>query len=135
MRKIFIVLFIISCVFIITFKSLYKPQLPIQDTEHNKIVKKVNSPNGNKTAIVFERDFGATTDFNTQVSILKESDNFYDEPGNTFIATHNKVIDIKWKDDKTLTVSYSCDENDVFLKNVTIKGTDIAYSKLETIIK
>lgn len=128
MKKMLFVLLIIFVAFIIDLKFFYHNEMPIQNTEHNEIIQKSISPNGNKIAISFTRNFGATTDFNSQVSILSKNDNFYDKPGNTFIANHNKIINMKWQDNDTLIISYSCDENNIFLKEYNIKDVKVTYN-------
>jgi hypothetical protein len=44
------------------------------------------SPDGEKKAVIFERDCGATTGFSTQVSILEARTSLPDESGNVFVA-------------------------------------------------
>jgi hypothetical protein len=48
----------------------------------NQIIKQIPSPNGKMKAVVFQRDCGATTGFNTQVSVLLSNQQLPDEGGN-----------------------------------------------------
>lgn len=126
------VLIIIAILHIVLIVNLYfKPKEPVfvGDTQHNKIIKSVTSQNGEKVAVAFNRDFGATTDNNIQVSILRDND-FKDEPGNVFIGNHSETVDIKWKNNNTLVVSHNCDEGDVCFKKDKIKDINIVYEKL-----
>ena len=52
----------------------------------NEISKTVISPSGNLKAVVFNRGCGATTGFNTQISIINTSEELESEGGNLFIA-------------------------------------------------
>ena len=49
-------------------------------TAENTIVKKFDSSSGEYIAYASIRDAGATTDFSTQVSILKKSKNYTIKP-------------------------------------------------------
>jgi hypothetical protein len=52
----------------------------------NQMLRTVVSPDGQRKAVVFERNCGATTDFSTQVSILPRRARLRNVAGNTFIA-------------------------------------------------
>jgi hypothetical protein len=59
------------------------------DTCNNEVQRAVDAPDGARTAILFQRDCGATTDFSTQVSIVQPGD----KPsggGNVFVADTNR---------------------------------------------
>lgn len=55
----------------------------------NEIITELPSPDGKLKAVVFQRDCGATTDYSTQVSILKTSDKLANKGGNIFVADSN----------------------------------------------
>ena len=55
------------------------------DVCHNTVVSRADSPSGKYSAVMFQRDCGATTGFSTQVSIL-ESDKQPSGAGNAFRA-------------------------------------------------
>jgi hypothetical protein len=52
----------------------------------NQVVSTITAPDGQKKAVVFQRDCGATTGFSTQISILPLSHGLPNEGGNVFIA-------------------------------------------------
>ena len=52
----------------------------------NRIAREVSSPDGKWKAVLYERDCGATTDFSTQVSILRQRQDVGNDNGNVFIA-------------------------------------------------
>lgn len=94
----------------------------------NDIVKSIDSPNGEYRAIAFIRDCGATTDFSPQVTLLKKGHKFRNVPGNIFIGNHSKFIDISWKDDSTLIITYDCDKKDIFKQEKNKYGVHIIYN-------
>lgn len=54
----------------------------------NMAISRLNAPDGRHSAVMFQRDCGATTGFSTQISVLKQGD----EPlgsGNVFRADTN----------------------------------------------
>ena len=55
----------------------------------NTILEKNISPDGSYIIYVFSRDAGATTGFNTQVSIIKNKMIFENKEGNVFICDSN----------------------------------------------
>ena len=79
--------------------------------------QEVNSPDGKYKAVIFERDCGATTDFSTQVSIIKSSTSVgQGDSGNAFVADSNHgavavngkgilPIEVRWIDSRTVEVS------------------------------
>src|SRR5512145_2213905 len=71
----------------------------------NVLVANVVSPNGNLKAVVFSRNCGATTGFNTQISIAQASDAHPQEAGDTFIADGTLALKIQWLSESELSVS------------------------------
>lgn len=105
----------------------------------NKIVSVHSSPDGMKKAVVFVRDCGATTDFNTQVSVLPFKKVLPSESGNTFIADsdHEKAatghwggpnIVVSWQDKDSIILRYA-NQSRVFKKEENIAGVRITYSE------
>ena len=74
----------------------------------NNIVKTVYSPNKKYIAVAFIRDCGATTDFSSQVTLLKKSRKFKNTAGNVFIGNHSEFINILWRNDSTLVIIHDC---------------------------
>jgi hypothetical protein len=52
----------------------------------NELVGEHTSPDGQYKAVLFVRDCGATTGFNTQVSLLRSNQHLKNGSGNLFIA-------------------------------------------------
>src|SRR5512132_2629104 len=91
----------------------------------NKVISDARSPDGRMTAIVFERDCGATTDFSTQVSILAADDPLVTAPtllrstksGNVFVADTDDgtapagagggpVVEVAWLGPKRVRIAH-----------------------------
>ncbi len=76
----------------------------------NEIYQEVLSPDNAYKAVVFQRNCGATTDFSTQVSVLKASDTLPDRAGNVFIMDgppEQTKIHVQWEADRSLSITYS----------------------------
>jgi hypothetical protein len=75
----------------------------------NSIIKSVKSPNGKYEAVVFSRDCGATTSFNTQVTIKLANEDLPDE-GGPILAIINDYSDtgilISWINNRVLKIQY-----------------------------
>ena len=71
----------------------------------NEVVSEFLSPSGKMKAVVFERDCGATTGFNTQVSIVDADRHIPDEGGNAIILDERAPLSIRWISDDELSVS------------------------------
>jgi len=84
----------------------------------NEVVAEIRSPDGGHKAVEFERDCGATTDFSTQVSVIRSDKRLgSDAAGNAFTAdsNHGSVpvhgagvmeLDIQWLNNNTLQIEY-----------------------------
>lgn len=82
----------------------------------NTIHREVASPNGKMKAVIFDRDCGATTGFNTQVSVLPFDGKLPDDGGNAFVADTNgglassggrgPYVGVAWANDTELVVTY-----------------------------
>lgn len=71
-------------------------------TEH----RTVPSPDLSRVAIVFDIDCGATTDFNTQVSIVGIGDNFSPDRNPSILSIRGqRALYMRWVSDKILEVS------------------------------
>ncbi len=106
----------------------------------NTIVETKISPNYSHKIILFERNCGTTTDFSTQISILKNEEDLEDESGNIFsadsdngkaILTKKGTINIKieWLSDKKILIEYDKSAR-VFEIEKSIDGIEIEYKKL-----
>ena len=56
----------------------------------NEILAEYPSPDGELKAVVFERDCGTTTDFSTQVSVMKREAALENSKGNVFIEDSDR---------------------------------------------
>ena len=63
----------------------------------NEVARTVLSPSGKMKAVVFNRNCGATTGFNTQVSILPVSSALPDDGGNTLILDGTVPLKVEWR--------------------------------------
>lgn len=70
----------------------------------NEISQTVLSPSGQFAAVVFNRNCGATTGFNTQVSIVT-SGTVPGEGGNVFIANGSIGLSLQWRGDAELRIA------------------------------
>ncbi len=94
---------------------LFLKDLP--DPCGNTEIAEYTSPDGTKKLVVFERDCGATTGFNTHASLLNDDAELGDEGGNLFAAGSNREAaasgpsggpDLKafWRDARHLVLSH-----------------------------
>lgn len=95
-------------------------------TCENEPVTSVASPSGKLLAVVFSRNCGATTGFNTQLSILPLDDPAPDAGGNAFIADGTVPLKLQWISDAELVVSGSQGWK-AFKQERRLNGVDITY--------
>lgn len=60
---------------------------------------------GERVAVVFNRNCGATTDFNTQLSVLPRGAAAPSQAGNALIADGGVPLKLRWKSESELVVS------------------------------
>lgn len=91
----------------------------------NTVSQELTSPDKTKKVVLFCRDAGATTGFNTQISILGAEEKLPNEPGNTLILDHGSAK-VVWKTDGGLlvTLDRSCR---VFKREPQVRGVSIEY--------
>lgn len=94
----------------------------------NEVLGTVPSPSGKLSAIVFNRNCGATTGFNTQVSIASSSDTSPSGGGNALILDGTVPLDIVWSSDSSLSIS-GLGSAKVFKQQQSIHGVSISYAK------
>jgi hypothetical protein len=105
----------------------------------NRVVAEIRSPDGRHKAVEFERDCGATTDFSTQVSVIKSNKQLgSDSVGNAFTAdsNHGSVtvhgagvmeLDVRWLNSNTLQIEYPAGAR-VFSRNSKVGDVSIQYT-------
>lgn len=71
----------------------------------NDVGATFESPRGDRIAVVFYRNCGATTGFNTQLSVLVRGTTPLNEAGNAFIADGTLPLEVRWKSESELVVT------------------------------
>lgn len=112
------------------------------DLADNTIHLEIASPGLKYRVVVFNRDAGATTDFSTQISILRTNDRIPGGIGNVFIcdSDHGKVTDtydrggprvaVTWKSESLLHIDVPKLAR-IFKKQNKIGEVEIEYSENE----
>lgn len=77
-------------------------------------------------AVVFNRNCGATTGFNTQVSIISASAALPDEGGNTLILGGAVPLKVEWRSDSMLQL-YGLGPARLFKQQHAVTGVSIIY--------
>jgi hypothetical protein len=106
------------------------------DDCQNQIISESASPDGQNSAILFQRDCGATTGFTTQISILPQGER-PERSGNVFVADDNNGAaqagnwggpwaSMKWLDSSHLQVTYA-KESRVFDETEHVRGVTVSY--------
>ena len=101
-------------------------------------VKSSKAPDGFHTAVIFQRDCGATTDFSTQISVLKEGYGLSGS-GNAFVADadHGAATtgdwggpwaEIEWVASDHLVVRYALNSR-IFELDEQVSGVRISYEQ------
>lgn len=75
------------------------------DQCNNELIRRSVSPNGLLSAELFSRNCGATTGFNTQLSIVNIGDLPSDEAGNVLIADGQVLVTFRWLSETRLSVA------------------------------
>ena len=102
----------------------------------NLLITALKSPDGIRTAVLFERDCGATTGFSTQLSVIPTAQQ-PKEGGNVFIADDNHgaaptdakgalPVQLRWTSATQLTVIYPATAR-VFKREPRVDGVTISY--------
>lgn len=97
------------------------------------LIKELDSPNGDNTALAFIYNGGATTDW--QVTVLLKNSLFKNRGTSIFWANHTNNIDIEWTDDKTLKVKHNIDTEDIYTDEAEFKGINVIHEIDESITK
>ena len=92
----------------------------------NEVVSAVTSPSGKIKAVMFGRNCGATTGFNTQVSIVNAGDKVLAEGGNVMILDEEVPLRIRWVSDQELSIA-GWRKTRVFKQEASVNGVRIRY--------
>jgi hypothetical protein len=90
--------------FLLFFVGLLMPGCFLDDLCGNNPLSEAISPDGKYKAVLFQRDCGATTDFSTQISILKKDQALANSGANTFATGNSQDIRYHWLDDDHLVI-------------------------------
>lgn len=91
----------------------------------NEIISESVSPDGASKIIIFSRNCGATTGFNTQATILKRNQSLPNDGGNVFVLDQGEAI-VKWKTDTEVLVTADAASR-FFKKESAVNGIRIVY--------
>ncbi len=91
----------------------------------SELLNSVSSPNGNKKAVSFVYDCGATTGFSTQVSIL-DVDDLITSAGNIMTTDGKNNLKLEWVSDKELLIS-NTKRLKIFKKERSFKNINVSY--------
>ena len=103
----------------------------------NKEIRSAESPNHRTRVIVFERDCGATTDFTTQVIILRSGEKLGDRGGDVFVvdSDHGRAapgpgggpwVEAQWLSSDSLLIRYD-DRARIFQQSIVAGGISVRY--------
>jgi hypothetical protein len=103
---------------------------------NNSLVTRSDSPDGRHSAVMFQRDCGATTGFSTQVSVLATGDDLSGF-GNAFRADDDQGMavagawggpwaELKWLSPDHLLVKYAVGSR-IFARASQVSGVRISY--------
>ena len=94
----------------------------------NEVSQTGLSPSGKLKAVVFNRGCGATTGFNTQVSILGTNRSLPSEGGNVLILDGTVPLRVQWQSELALNVS-GLGTAETFKQERVATGASITYGK------
>jgi len=95
----------------------------------NKVIKDLQSPDGEYSATVFERDCGATTSYVSVVSLRKGASDFDGDATDDFVFTMRGPveIDIQWVSPGSLVVQRPENKDDIFIEQSNWEDVSISY--------
>ena len=92
----------------------------------NTVREEILSPDGKYRAVIFERDCGATTGFNRQLSIVPSNKKLKNEKGNVFII-EGEIVSTCWKTPTTFVIIYNGNRECIFLQKETYNDVSVSY--------
>ena len=94
----------------------------------NTITSRTTSPNGDRDAVVFTRDCGATTAYSTQVTLTPAGAKVPNQAGDVFVVPDSTDVRLEWLGSDTLLIRYR--RTNPYLKADQVKGVTIRYLSL-----
>lgn len=91
----------------------------------NEVGEVLESPDGTKKIVVFSRNCGATTGFNTQASIVEAKQKLPDASGNAFVVDKG-AVKLSWKKDGGVLVVFDRGVR-MFKQESAVSGVAIEY--------
>lgn len=109
------------------------------DTCKNEVIARVDAPDGRHSAVLFQRDCGATTGYSTQVSVTSQGESPAGG-GNAFRADDNHGaasagawggpwVEVKWLSPDHLLVRYAKNSR-IFEQDASVAGVSIAFQEV-----
>ena len=92
----------------------------------NEIASSLVSPDGDHTAIVFNRNCGATTGFNTQLSVVASHAALPDDGGNVLIADDTIELKVSWISASELSIR-GLNGAKIFKQEKQVGGVAVSY--------
>jgi hypothetical protein len=104
------------------------PFMSLSACDHceNEVHRTVASPSGKLKAVIFNRNCGATTGFNTQVSLIPSSESLSGEGGNTFILDGTVPLEVEWLSESMLHLG-GFGAGRIFLQSRSVAGVSVSY--------
>lgn len=91
----------------------------------NEVEQELLSPDGTKKVVIFLRNCGATTGYNTQASILESDEDLPNDSGTAFIIDSGSAT-VSWKSDNELLVIIERSAR-VFKKEISDRDVTLEY--------
>lgn len=92
----------------------------------NEVASTIESPRGGHVAVIFNRNCGGTTGFNTQLSVLVKGSAVPKEAGNTFIADGSLALKVRWVSESQLVLTGSRGAK-IFKQEKLANGVVVSY--------
>jgi hypothetical protein len=104
----YVIVALISLVIIVFAAGMILFTAAAENLCNNRIAQELYSPDHKFKAVVYERDCGATTNFSTQISILRSSQALPRGNGNVLGMDgmpEDSISDIAWSGDRSLSIN------------------------------
>ena len=103
----------------------------------NEQISSVDAPDHRARVVVFERDCGATTDFSTQVVILRRGEELGDRSGDVFVvdSDHGRAaagpgggpwVEATWTSPDSIVIRFD-DQARIFHQSTIVGGIAVRY--------